>query len=67
MRECKIEPKFLRFVHPYPHKKPNLILVKGTKGGNAQLKIMDPLYVFDENGKYSKEIDEIYGRTKTID
>lgn len=63
MREYKIEPKYLRFVHPYPNKKPNMVLVKGTRCGNAQLKIMEPLYVFDENGKYSNEIDEIYGRT----
>lgn len=62
MRTYKIEPKYIRFVHPSPYKKANLLLIKGTKGGNPELKMMKPLYVYDENGSYSKEINEIYCR-----
>jgi tRNA1(Val) A37 N6-methylase TrmN6 len=62
MRQYKIEPKFLRFVHPSPYKRANLVLVKGFRGGNPELKMLEPLYVYDESGKYSKEIDEIYQR-----
>lgn len=62
MRSHKIEPKYIRFVHPSPYKKPNLLLIKGTRGGNPQLKMMNPLYVYDENGNYSEEIDRIYDR-----
>lgn len=62
MRKYGIEPKFMRFVHPLPNKKPNLLLVKGFRGGRPQLKIMDPLYVYDETGNYTREINEIYGR-----
>ncbi len=62
MRSYKIEPKYIRFVHPSPYKKANLLLIKGTRGGNPQLKMMDPLYVYDEKGNFSKEIDEIYAR-----
>ena len=62
MRINGIEPKYLRFVHPYPGKKPNLILIKGTKGGNPHLKMMDPLYVYDSNGEFSDEINKIYCR-----
>jgi len=62
MRQYKIEPKFLRFVHPSPYKRANLVLVKGFRGGNPELKMMEPLYVYDENGRYSKEIDDIYHR-----
>ena len=64
MRNYNIEPKFLRFVHPSPYRKPNLILIKGTRGGNPQLKMMEPLYVYDDNGNYSEEIDRIYCREK---
>jgi len=35
---------------------------KGGKTGRVQLKMLEPLYVYDENGNYSKEIDNIYGR-----
>lgn len=66
MRSYQIEPKWIRFVHPSPYKKSNLLLVKGTKGGNPQLKMMDPLYVYDGQGKFSREIDEIYNRDTEI-
>jgi len=62
MRLYSIEPKFIRFVHPSPNKKPNLFLVQGTRGGNAGLKVMDPLYVYNAEGNYSDEINRIYHR-----
>ncbi len=62
MRNYNIEPKYIRFVHPSPYKKANLILIKGTRGGRPQLKMMEPLYIYDENGRYSREINEIYCR-----
>jgi len=57
--KISIEPKYLQFVHPYPRKKANLILIKGARQGRVQLKMLEPLYVYDENGNYSKEIDNI--------
>jgi len=62
MRDNFIEPKTLRFVHPAPHKKPNMLLIGGTRNGNPQLTVREPLYVYDTNGKYSEEINEIYAR-----
>lgn len=62
MRKYSIEPKYMRFVHPSPYKKANLILIKGTRQGRPQLKMLEPLYVYDENGNFSREIDEIYCR-----
>jgi len=62
MRSNNIEPKYIRFVHPSPYKKANLILIKGRRDGNPQLKMLEPLYVYDERGEYSKEINEIYCR-----
>jgi tRNA1(Val) A37 N6-methylase TrmN6 len=64
MRKYKIEPKRLRLVHPSPLKAPNLVLVEGMKDGGEELIMMPPLYVYGEDGAYSKEIDEIYGRNK---
>jgi len=66
MRNYTIEPKIIRFVHPYPNAEPNLFLIQGTKGGNPGLKIQSPLYVYDSqcNGeaRYSDEINRIYDR-----
>lgn len=60
MRQYKIEPKRLRFVHPKPGKAPNIVLVEGQRDGGAFLKIEDPLYVHLEDNSYSREIEEIY-------
>lgn len=66
MRLYGIEPKYLRFVHPNPYKSANLLLIKGTRGGKPQLNMMEPLYVYDSTGNYSKEINEIYCRDEGI-
>jgi tRNA1Val (adenine37-N6)-methyltransferase len=65
MRNNGIEPKYLRFVHPKPYKKPNMILIKGNRGGKPELKVQDPLYVYNSDGTYSDEINRIYGREVT--
>lgn len=65
MRNNGIEPKYLRFVHPKPYKKPNMILIKGNKGGKPELKVLEPLYVYNSDGTYSDEINKIYGREVT--
>ena len=65
MRAYSIEPKRVQFVHPQPYKKANIVLVEGAKHGGAELKMMPPLYVYDESGNYSKEIHEIYGREQS--
>lgn len=62
MREARIEPKRLRFVHPSPNKTANMILIEGAKYGNPKLFLEPPLYVYGNDGNYSAEIDEIYGR-----
>lgn len=62
MREYKIEPKLLRLVHPSANKAANLLLVEGIRGAAADLKLAEPLYVYNEDGSYSEEIDVIYGR-----
>jgi len=62
MRKYKIEPKFIRFVHSSVYTAPKLILIRGIKDGNPCLKIESPLYIFDESGNYTSEIDSIYNR-----
>ncbi|MBE6070485.1 MAG: tRNA1(Val) (adenine(37)-N6)-methyltransferase [Clostridium butyricum] len=62
MRKYRIEPKRVKMVHPKVGKAPNIVLVEGQRDGGAYLKWDEPLYVYDENGKYTNEIDKIYGR-----
>ena len=60
MRKYYIEPKYIQFVHPRPHKRANLLLIKGRKQGGVELKMLEPLYVYDESGDYSQQISNIY-------
>ena len=62
MRKHKIEPKRVRMVQPNTKKAPNIVLVEGQRDGGAFLKWEETLYVYDDNGNYSEEIDRIYGR-----
>ncbi|MCK9216491.1 MAG: tRNA1(Val) (adenine(37)-N6)-methyltransferase [Firmicutes bacterium] len=64
MRDKGIEPKKMRFVHSSYDKKPHLLLIEGVKGGKPELKLMEPLYIYDDKGNYSKEINAIYGRAE---
>ncbi len=62
MRQYRLEPKRLRFVHPSPSKTANMILIEGAKYGNPKLFLEPPLYVYNNGGRYSDDINEIYGR-----
>ena len=62
MRQYKLEPKIMRMVAPCKGKDPNLVLICAIKSAKSDLKTMPTLYVYDENGNYTKEIDVIYGR-----
>lgn len=61
-RKYKLEPKRLRFIHPNKNKKPNILLIQCVKYGGVELRFMDPLYVYNEDGSYTDEIHRIYGR-----
>ena len=62
MRENKLEPKIVRFVYSNINKEPKLVLIKGIKNAKPFLKIEKNLYIYDDNGKYSKEILKIYNK-----
>lgn len=59
MRANNIEPKKIRFVYPYKGKSANMLLIEGTKNGKTGLKILDPLYVY-ENGSYTEEVSNYF-------
>lgn len=62
MRKYRLEPKRLRFVYPKPGKEANTVLIEGMKDGAPDLKILPPLFVYNEHGEYTEEIREmLYG------
>lgn len=57
----KLEPKRMKFVHPYREKEANLVLMDAVRDGKPYLRLEAPLIVYREPGKYTDEIYEIYG------
>lgn len=64
MREHKLEPKRIRFVHPLPYKTATMVLIEGVKGGRPKLLFEPPLYVYKAKNEYSDQILEIYGKNQ---
>lgn len=60
LREYKLEPKTIRFVHPKVSKTPNLVLIMSVKAARADLKFEEPLYIYRDDGSYTDELLEIY-------
>lgn len=61
-RQYHIEPKRIRFIYPKQGKEANMLLIEGIRDGSSDVKILPPLYIYQENGKYTKEAEEIiYG------
>lgn len=61
MKRYKLEPKRMKFVHPYINKEPNMVLIEALKGGNPMVTIEAPLIVYKEENVYTDEIYHIYG------
>lgn len=48
MCHYKIEPKRLRFVHPYVDKEPTMVLIEGMKGGKSRVRIEPPIIMYQK-------------------
>ena len=60
-RKYKIEPKRIQFVYPKINSECNHILIEGIKDGSeGSLRILPPLYVYKDDGKWTEEILKIY-------
>lgn len=56
-----LEPKRMRFVHPFAGKEANLVLIEAVKGGGVNLKLEAPLVVYEKQGVYTEEVHCLYG------
>jgi len=61
MHTAGLEPKRMRFVHPYVDREPTLILVEGLRGGKSGMKIESPLIIHEADGSYTQEMQIRHG------
>ena len=70
MREAKLEPKRLRYIHSRCGSEARLVMVEGRKGGRPGLYTEAPLFVYRPTGmlqaergkrdRYSAEVEALY-------
>ena len=60
MRNEQIEPKILRMIHSNRDADAGLVLIEGLKGGRPGLKVAPPLFVYDEKGDYTAEVQQMF-------
>ena len=60
MRDTGIEPKYFRMIHPDIHSAAKLILVEGIKGGNAGMENGPPLILYNKDGSYTDEVQNMF-------
>lgn len=64
LRNAGMEPKRLRFVHPFADRPAKMVLVEAAKGVKAGLTVLPPLAIYQAPGKYDPEILSYYSGGK---
>lgn len=63
MNQYRLEAKRIRFVYSNTKDESTMFLVEGRKNGKPGLKVIEPLYIYDDRGNYSKETKKILGQS----
>jgi tRNA1Val (adenine37-N6)-methyltransferase len=66
LREHRLEPKRIRFVHSYNDAPATTVLVEARKHGGVEAAILPPLILFDAPGVYTREAREILGEVASL-
>lgn len=62
MRQYKLEPKRLQFVYSKVGRQAIMVLIEGIRDGKADLNILPPLYLYNDDDTYTEEAKKIiYG------
>lgn len=59
-REHRLEPKELLFISPRRDTAPNLLLIHMIKDGGRELKLLEPICVYDEEGGFTPQVLAAY-------
>ncbi len=60
LKKTGLEPKTLRMVHTSRETAAQLVIIECLKGGGEELKIPQPLYLYELSGEYTEETSRMY-------
>ncbi len=66
LQKYGFEPKKMQLVYPKIEKDANTVLIEAVKNGKSGLKVLKSLIIYDENGKYYKNIKKMFGDDKDV-
>src|SRR5436305_791154 len=58
----RLEPKRVRFVHPYAAASASTVMVEARKGGGVEVEVEPPLILFVKPGVYTDEATALLSR-----
>ncbi len=61
LRSRSLEPKRLRFVHPFKDEPASVVLLETVKAAGTGLQVLPPLVIHESGGGYTDEMKEMYG------
>jgi len=61
LKEFDFKPELLQIIYSHGHDEGKLVIVKSRKGGNPELEITKPFFIYKAEGVYSEEMQKIYG------
>ncbi|TBL69004.1 tRNA1(Val) (adenine(37)-N6)-methyltransferase [Paenibacillus thalictri] len=60
MRQYRLEPKRVRFVHPRQDEEANMVLIEALRDGKPEVRMLPPLIVYTKGIEYSQELMDVY-------
>jgi len=60
LKKYRLIPKKIQFIYKNEQSSSKLFLISASKNGNDGLKVLEPLFIHNEDGTYKKEIQEIF-------
>lgn len=60
LRQYRLEPKRVRFVHPRADAEANIVLVEALRDGKPEIRLLPPLIVYKGGTEYTEELMKVY-------
>jgi tRNA1Val (adenine37-N6)-methyltransferase len=60
LRSHRLEPKTVRLIHSRPGEEACLVWLEARKNGREELKVLPPLMIYQPQGGYAAEMEEIF-------
>lgn len=60
LNENNLIPKKIKFVYPRFNSEANIVLIEAKKNGNPGLKVLEPLFVHQDNGDYTDYVKKYF-------